>query len=133
MSPRLVAKIDEQGVFVEDVVLEDDEPTPEGCVEARPPEGFYIPLWTGSEWAEGRPQAELLEQAKTVKRREFPAAFAAECAVDFTSPWAAVAVLASDPRDVRIAALKTRAGKLKDKLAAVESAATIEAVRAVSW
>jgi hypothetical protein len=68
---RVVAKVDAQGSFVSDVLLEDGAPLPPGCIESRPPEGFYSPKWTGSEWVEGKPQAEILDDAKAQKIDEF--------------------------------------------------------------
>ena len=130
---RIVARVDESGLFVEDVLVEDNAALPAGCVEARPPAGFHLPRWTGSTWTEGKPAAEILAAERAGKRAEMEAAFAAECGAEFPSPWVAVAALAADPRDARITALRARATKLRDKLAAVDSAATLEAVRAISW
>lgn len=58
---RKVIKIDQQGLFLEDVILNDNEVTPIDCVEIECPGGFYLPQWTDSEWTEGGiiPQVDL--------------------------------------------------------------------------
>ena len=70
---RIVARVDGQGFFVADVLLEDDEPTPPDCVETRPPNGMYAPRWTGTAWEDARPLSpiEVLEQAQQEKIAEF--------------------------------------------------------------
>jgi hypothetical protein len=68
---RAVSKVDAQGNFLEDVLVEEDAPIPAGCVSARPPEGFYSPKWTGSTWVEGKPEAEILEAARVTKIDSF--------------------------------------------------------------
>ena len=65
---RVVARVDAAGRFVEDVLLEDGEALPEGCVETRPQDGFHVPRWTGSAWAEGKPDAEILASQRAGKR-----------------------------------------------------------------
>ena len=54
-------KIDENGLFLEDVIL-DEQPTIEQNDETLPdsnyitepvPQGFYSPKWNGTEWVEG--------------------------------------------------------------------------------
>ncbi len=75
-----------------------------------------------------------LPAAKTRKRAEMQAAFARECEADFgPTPWIAVGVLASSPTDARVTSLKTRATKLRDRLASVEGATTVAGVEAVRW
>lgn len=130
---RVVSRVDAGGVFAGDVLLEDDWETPENCVEARPPAGLYSPKWNGSGWFEGRPAGEVLAALKAAKRAELETAFASECEASFPSLWAALGVIAASPQDARVTALKARAAKLQTRLAAVEGAATIEAVRAVAW
>jgi hypothetical protein len=39
---RAVARVDAQGLYLEDVLIEDGAQLPEGCVE-RPPDGFHHP------------------------------------------------------------------------------------------
>jgi hypothetical protein len=69
-SSRVVSKIDEGGFYVEDVLLEDGQALPESCVEERPQEGFHAPRWAGSQWTEGKPSAEIFEEAKAQKEAE---------------------------------------------------------------
>lgn len=52
-------RIDENGFFLEDVILEDEDNTPNNCIETKCPEGFYLPRWNGKEWIEGLTQAEI--------------------------------------------------------------------------
>ena len=35
--------------------------------EQMPPQGFHAPKWTGSEWVEGKPEAEIVEAMKAAK------------------------------------------------------------------
>ncbi len=56
---RLVLRIDEQGFFVEDVILKEGEEVPADCVENTVPQGLYRPRWNGSEWVEGLIQEEI--------------------------------------------------------------------------
>lgn len=56
---RKVLKIDSKGLFIEDVILQDDEETPIGCIEILCPEGFYSPKWLKGAWVEGKTQAEI--------------------------------------------------------------------------
>ncbi len=58
---KKVLKINEDGFFIEDVVLEDEESIPEGCIEVECPQGFYKPRWDGSMWIEGLTQEEIEE------------------------------------------------------------------------
>lgn len=134
---RVASKIDAQGFFGGDVLLEDAQKLPAGCVESRPPEGYHRPRWTGSAWTEGKAGAEVLAVAKDSKKRQLEQAFADETAASFGggAAWAGVMVgaLATDARDARITALKARVVKLRDKLAAVEGATTIAEVETITW
>jgi hypothetical protein len=56
---KKVLKIDNSGLFIEDVLIEDDEITPSDCIETECPNGFYKPKWNGAQWAEGLTQAEI--------------------------------------------------------------------------
>ena len=56
---KLFRKIDTKtGNFIEDIrfenlpVLEDGQPDPQ-YVEEAPPQGLYLPRWTGTKWVEG--------------------------------------------------------------------------------
>lgn len=61
---RKVIKIDSNGYFIEDVILENEEITPEECIEIECPQGFYKPRWDGSRWIEGLTQEEIEELKK---------------------------------------------------------------------
>ncbi len=62
----LYRKIDSNGYFVEDVlldafpVMEDGTPNPY-YIDKICPEGLYCPRWTGTEWVEGLTQEEIDE------------------------------------------------------------------------
>lgn len=56
---KKVLKIDSNGFFIEDVILKDDEITPNDCIEIFCPDGFFKPRWNGSEWVEGLTQEEI--------------------------------------------------------------------------
>lgn len=56
---RKVLKIDKNGLFIEDVLIEVDEQTPADCIEIECPQGFYRPKWDGKSWVEGLTKAEI--------------------------------------------------------------------------
>ncbi len=127
---RVVSRLDANGLFAEDVLLEDGQDLPAGCVEERPPEGFHAPRWDGSGWIEAKPEAEILAALKASKRAELEAVFVSGCEADFSSPWSALGALPTDPR---LPALKARAVAYREKLAAVEAATTEAEVEGVEW
>jgi hypothetical protein len=58
----IVSKIDENGFFIRDVILQQNEDVPLNCIATRPNtevKGFYKAKWTGVEWIEGMPQSEI--------------------------------------------------------------------------
>jgi hypothetical protein len=58
----IVARIDENGYFIEDVILKQDEEIPLDCITTRPNtaiKGFYKAKWTSEEWVEGMSQNEI--------------------------------------------------------------------------
>lgn len=50
---KLYRKIDKQGYFIEDVLLQDNEEITEDLIETECPQGLYLPKWNGTEWIEG--------------------------------------------------------------------------------
>lgn len=54
-----VARKDEQGFWIEDVILEDNEPIPEDCDTDCPPDGFHWPRKVNGQWVEGLTQEEI--------------------------------------------------------------------------
>jgi hypothetical protein len=56
---KKVLKVDNQGFFMEDVILQDGEATPIDCIETQCHDGFYKPKWDGTAWIEGLTQAEI--------------------------------------------------------------------------
>lgn len=65
---KKVLKVDKQGFFIEDIILEDDDITPSDCIETGCPDGFYKPKWNGEKWVEGLTQAEIdeINKPKTI-------------------------------------------------------------------
>lgn len=61
---RKVIKIDDNGFFIEDVILERGGDTPIDCIEVECPDGFYKPRWNGSMWIEGLTPQEIEELKK---------------------------------------------------------------------
>lgn len=132
----IFSRVDRDGRFIEDVVA---EALPGGCIESRPPEGFQAPKWTGSAWTEGRAASEVLSDAKAAKRAELSRAFVEantalypETEAAF-SIWLAVPEYAASPNGARPQAIRANIARLREKLAAVGAATTVERVRAVSW
>jgi len=56
---KKVIRIDQNGYFVEDVLLEDWEETSEGLVSLEVPAGLYLPRYVAGEWVEGKSQEEI--------------------------------------------------------------------------
>lgn len=56
---KQVLKIDSEGYFLEDVILEDSDVTPINCIETLCQGGFFKPQWNGVEWIEGLTQEEI--------------------------------------------------------------------------
>ena len=56
---KKVIRINKQtGLYIEDVILLDNEETPNDCIEKPCQEGFYRPRWVG-DWVEGLSQEEI--------------------------------------------------------------------------
>ncbi len=55
---RKLIKVDENGLFIEDILLdviptdEEGNPSPH-YIDVAVPDGFYWPKWNGTEWVEG--------------------------------------------------------------------------------
>lgn len=114
------------------VVADDYVPAAgEVVVDERPEDDEVWDAATGS--LRPRTDAETLDEAKARKKKELEAAFAAECARDFASPWVAVGVIAASSNDPRIEALDMRTDKLESKVNEVEAASTEAEVEAVAW
>jgi len=66
---KKVLKIDSNGYFLEDVLLEDTEITPLDCTEVVCAEGFYKPRLVGCEWVEGLTQPEMDTIKATIQQK----------------------------------------------------------------
>jgi hypothetical protein len=143
---RIVSRIDAAGMFIADVLLKDDAALPAGCIESRPPDGSYTPQWTGFEWAEGKPEEEIVEVKKTQKIDEF-----ASLAIDELSPLFTegkgrdeILLLACGhvlqicealgiQADPRLSQVVSTGQKALTKKTEVEQAATVEELEAIEW
>lgn len=56
---KQVIRVDENGFYVEPVLIQDDAEIPADCVETPFIDGMYKPKWTGEEWIEGATQEEI--------------------------------------------------------------------------
>jgi hypothetical protein len=63
---RLVRKIDEQGFFIEDVILDDNDKSEDNHIQLEVPQGLHKPKWDGSKWEEGLTAEELAEATKPI-------------------------------------------------------------------
>lgn len=54
-----VYKIDNNGFYIEPVILSANENAPNDCIEIQPPQGLYRAKWTGTEWIEDMSQEEI--------------------------------------------------------------------------
>lgn len=54
-------EIDEQGYYIQPVILNAFDNVNGNCVELHPPHGLFKPKWTGAEWIEGKTEEEFLE------------------------------------------------------------------------
>ena len=82
---KKVIKINDDGIFVEDVLLKNNEPTPSDCIETPCPNGFYKPKWDGAEWVEGGNGPNPIEYREQVRNQleieSKPSSFAFECEI----------------------------------------------------
>lgn len=65
---KQVFRIDSNGYYVEDVILEDYETIPSDCVEVVPPTGLYKAQFVNGAWVEGKSQSDILADAKVSKK-----------------------------------------------------------------
>lgn len=56
---KQVFRIDDQGFFVEPVMIAEDEELPGDCVDEMPPYGLYKPKYFGGQWVEGATPEEI--------------------------------------------------------------------------
>jgi hypothetical protein len=147
---RAVARVDVQGLYVEDVLLEDGAALPEGCIEERPPEGFHAPKWSGGSgaWEEGKPSSEIVEAVKPQKIAEMHTAAIDELAPLFTrgpghgkdelifllaAHVKRIAGASGAPADPRLSEVERVGSKALAKKAQIEAATTPEELEAVTW
>lgn len=67
---KVVRRVDESGLFVEDVLIADDETVPPDCVEEGPPEGVRRARWDGAAWRETVSVPDLLSALRENKKAE---------------------------------------------------------------
>lgn len=139
---RVMSRIDRQGFFLEDVVPRGDQPLPEDAIESRPPEGFYAPKWTGSEWIEGTDATSLLASHKETKEQELRNAADAWYRENIRSFEGAVVVakygrggltaLSTEERAV-FDSMNANYTKLKGLVSAVRVATSVAEVKGITW
>ena len=56
---KKVIRINETGLFIEDILIEEGQEVPIDCVETVCQEGFYKPKWNGFKWIEGLTDVEI--------------------------------------------------------------------------
>jgi hypothetical protein len=65
---RKVIKIDSNGLYVEDVLLKDEDLTPDDCVETTCEGGFIHPKFENGSWIEGATSAVIAEVEEQKKK-----------------------------------------------------------------
>ena len=63
---KKVVRINIQGVYVEDVILQDGEEVPKDCIETPCPDGFYKPKWDSEKWVEGGTESILTPEQQII-------------------------------------------------------------------
>jgi hypothetical protein len=63
VNKKQVFKIDDDGFYIEPVIVKDDEELGEKLIETPIPEGLFSPRWDGEKWVEGLTSEEI-EQLK---------------------------------------------------------------------
>jgi hypothetical protein len=56
---KQVFRFDENGYFLEPVILKDNETIPNDCTDGRPPNGLYKPKFVDGAWVHGLTQEEI--------------------------------------------------------------------------
>jgi len=66
---KLLHKIDANGFFIEDVILQDNEQATPDLISIQPV-GFHKPKWSGGKWVEGLTAPELTAVKNTQRKAE---------------------------------------------------------------
>ncbi len=85
---RQVAKVDVNGYFLCDVILDDYNDIPDGCITVLPDTneiGFYKAKWNGEKWVEGANQSDINHHYKLSKIAELDNACTASILSGFYS------------------------------------------------
>ncbi|WP_394896301.1 hypothetical protein [Clostridium paraputrificum] len=64
---KKVLRINTDGFYIEDVILNPIEEIPSDCIETYCPEGFYKPKWDGEKWVEGYTSEEIKQIQEEVE------------------------------------------------------------------
>jgi hypothetical protein len=62
---KQVIRIDNDGHFLERVILQENEKLPVNCVEKLPPDGLFLAKWENGDWVENMPVAEIEAKKNT--------------------------------------------------------------------
>lgn len=65
---KQVSRIDDEGFFIEPVIIKEEVPISPDLIEIPVPEGLYKPKWNGTQWVEGL----TLEEIEELKRLHQP-------------------------------------------------------------
>lgn len=66
---KKIHQIDENGLYICDIIVDDNSEIPKNCISTVCPNGFYLPKWNGIEWVEGgeKPQPSIDYQISELK------------------------------------------------------------------
>jgi hypothetical protein len=141
---RVVAKVNAQGFYLEDVFVADGAPLPASHIESRPQQGFHRPKWSAASlaWVEGKPAADILTEAKANKEAELRDAADSWYRANVRSFEGAIVTakygrsgltaLNAEERAV-FDSMNANYQRLKDLIVQTRAATTIAEVEAISW
>lgn len=64
---RQVYRFDNDGIYIEPVLLKNNDIMPDDCTEIHPPDGLYRAKFTGTEWVEDMSKEEIDALQDTTK------------------------------------------------------------------
>lgn len=82
---KQVFRYDQNGFYIEPVLLQDGEPIPTDCTEIQPQDGLYKGQFVKGAWVEGMAQSDLLPILRTQKINQLRASFNQAVNGTFTS------------------------------------------------
>jgi hypothetical protein len=67
---KVVYRFDNNGFYVEDVVVQDREKVPSDCATIKPQDGLFKAQYANGAWVEGMAQTDILTDLKSIKKSE---------------------------------------------------------------